>query len=104
MNKPWKKLSQEIVHQNPWWKYKHDTFEKTDGTVGNYYYGVCRGNSMVIPILPDGKLLLIRNYRYIRNQESIEFPCGGKEQGATPEQTAERELLEETGSVAEKLI
>lgn len=104
MLKKWKKLSEEVMHKNPWWTYKHDTFERVDGKVGDYYYGVCNGNAIVVPILPDGKILMINNYRYIRNQESLEFPCGGKELGSTAEETARRELLEETGYIAEKLI
>ncbi len=103
MLKKWKKLSEEVVHQNPWWIYKHDTFEKTDGSVGDYYYGACNGNSIVIPILPDGKTVLVRNYRYVCNEESIEFPCGGVEKGSTPEETAKRELLEETGYIVDTL-
>ena len=93
-----------MLHKNPWWTYKHDTFEKTDGTIGDYYYGECRGNVMIIPLLPDGRFVLIQAYRYIRNEESIEFPCGGIEEGSTPEQTAQKELLEETGYVIDKLV
>jgi len=104
MIQKWKKLSEEVLHQNPWWIYKHDTYEKTDGQTGDYYYGECRGNAMIIPVLPDGRFVMIHAYRYIRNEESIEFPCGGIEKGNTPEETAHKELLEETGYTIDELI
>ncbi len=104
MIKKWKKLSEEVIHKNPWWTYKHDTFEKTDGNIGDYFYGECRGNAMVIPVLPDGRIVMVNMYRYIRNEESLEFPCGGIEQGSTAEETAGKELLEETGYPADRLV
>lgn len=103
MLQPFKKLSEEVVQENPWWKYKRDTFETNDGTIGEYNYGEGRGSAMVIPVLPDGKIVMVEAIRYIWNRESIEFPCGGREPGESKEQTAKRELLEETGAVIKNI-
>jgi ADP-ribose pyrophosphatase len=57
----------------------------------------------VVPVDQDGQLLLVRQYRYTGNRDSIEFPCGGMKEGSTHEETARDELLEETGFMAEQL-
>lgn len=95
----------EIIHENPWTAYKHDVFEFSDGTKGDYYYveNPSSGCAMVVPVLDDGRLLLVSQYRYLRDKISIEFPCGGIAVGEQPEVTARRELLEETGYEAGEL-
>lgn len=52
---------------------------------------------MVIPVLDDGKVVLVMQYRYLRNMPSLEFPCGGVKKGHTHEETADLELAEEAG-------
>ena len=59
---------------------------------------VCHAGSVVIvPHLPDGRLLLVRQYRYAVRESLWELVAGGMERGETPRQSARRELLEETG-------
>jgi ADP-ribose pyrophosphatase len=58
---------------------------------------------MVVPVEDDGSLLLVNQYRYLVERESLEFPCGGVKPGATHEQTAREELAEETGRAAATL-
>ena len=57
----------------------------------------------VMGVLPDGKLLLIRNHRYSVGQKLIELPAGTLEKGEDPMNCAGRELLEETGYLAGRL-
>ncbi|MDO8509749.1 MAG: NUDIX hydrolase [bacterium] len=97
MTKHFKKMSEEIIHQNPWWEYKHDVFEYPDGEQSDYYYGQNHGSVMVIPMLDDGRLVLVSQYRYLRGKINIEFPRGGIGEGEPPQTGAERELIEETG-------
>jgi ADP-ribose pyrophosphatase len=47
--------------------------------------------------------LLVNQFRYLIERESLEFPCGGIKAGATAEQTALAELAEETGQMAMEL-
>lgn len=104
MLKHLKKLSEKIIHKNPWWTYKHDRYEKPDGKEGDYYYGVTPGNVMLVPVLPDGRVVLIRQSRYLLGKESIEFPAGGISPGETAVEAAQKELLEETGYRASDFI
>lgn len=102
MSKHLKKISEEILHKNPWWTYKHDQYEKPNGKVGDYYFAETGGISLVIPILTDGHIALTLQYRYLFDKESIEFPAGGIKPGSDSLRTAKEELLEETGWVAEQ--
>lgn len=99
-----KKTDEEVIHQNPWWTYKHDKFERIDGTYGDYFYAQTRDSAMVVPVLDDGRIILIRQYRYLQDKESIEFPCGQMKESEAPSEGAKRELLEETGYKVQDLI
>jgi len=95
--RPWKKLSGSILFQNPWWTYKRDAFELPSGKPGEYHYVHTNGSSMVVPVMGDGTLVLVNQYRYLAGKESLEFPCGSVKDGSTHDETARQELLEETG-------
>jgi ADP-ribose pyrophosphatase len=97
MSKRLKKVSEETLAQNPYWDYKHDVYELPDGTHGDYYYGEENGSAMIVPILDDGRLVLVVQQRYLRDKPSVEFPCGGLNKDETPQEGAARELQEETG-------
>jgi len=97
MSKRLKKVSEEVVSKNPFWDYKHDVYELSGGTIGDYYYGENNNSAMVVPILDDGRLVLVMQQRYLRDKPSVEFPCGGLDKDESPQEGAARELLEETG-------
>ena len=99
----WKKLSESVVFKNPWWTYKRDAFELPSGKAGEYHYVHTNGSSMVLPIMEDGTILLVNQYRYLLNRESLEFPCGSVKEGFTHDETARHELVEETGYSAGSL-
>lgn len=104
MKKPPKKISEEILHENPWWKCKKDIFEKSNGEQGEYHYGETSGAVMLVPIMDDGKIMLIRQYRYLTGKYSVEFPSGGIKHGETPLDAAGRELREEAGAIPDEFI
>ncbi|HLA69064.1 MAG TPA: NUDIX hydrolase [Bacteroidota bacterium] len=93
----WKKLTEKTLHKNSWWTYKVDSFEIGNEHRGEYHYVHTLGASLVIPVLPDGRIVLVRQYRYLCDRESLEFPCGGVKEGSSYEQTAREELAEEAG-------
>ena len=61
------------------------------------------GAVCIVPILPDGNLCLIRQYRYGPRDEFIEIPAGKLDTGEDPLVCAKRELQEEIGYIAGKL-
>jgi ADP-ribose pyrophosphatase len=59
---------------------------------------VChRGSVVVLPLLDDGRVLLVRQFRYATRKSLWELVAGGIEPGEAPRAAALRELLEETG-------
>src|SRR5689334_5817122 len=61
------------------------------------------GSVVVLPVLPDGRILLIQQYRYAARQFLWELVAGRIDPGETPIEGAARELKEETGYTARKL-
>ena len=102
--KPWKKISDTVVTKNPWWTYKQDECLLPSGKKGEYHYVHTNGSSMIIPVMSDGKVLTVKQFRYLLSRESIEFPCGSVKDGSTYDQTAWYELAEETGYSAGRLF
>lgn len=100
----YKKIVSELISKNPWWAYWHDKFFQSDGSTYDYYYAVTNNCAMIIPVLDDGRLVLVSQFRYLREKISVEFPCGGMVEGELPAQTALRELQEETGMISDDLM
>lgn len=100
-----------------------DTMQLPDGELAEYDYVHHKkgGGACVVPVLPDGRILLVRQYRPAVEADTLELPAGAREMissgginGGTPggkncgapedtRVTARRELREETGYRAEKL-
>lgn len=57
----------------------------------------------VLPLTPDGHVVLIRQYRFGSIGETLEIPGGLIDPGESPRVAAERELREETGYRAERI-
>ncbi len=51
----------------------------------------------IVPIDPEGNVLLVRQYRRPAGAEMLELPAGAVDDGEEPEAAAQRELQEETG-------
>ena len=61
------------------------------------------GACVLVPLLDDGRVCLIRNFRISVNETLVELPAGTLEPNEPPHVTAERELIEETGYRAAKI-
>jgi ADP-ribose pyrophosphatase len=61
------------------------------------------GAVVLLPLLDDGRLVLIRNYRIAAGERLIELPAGTLDPDEEPLQAAGRELAEETGYQARRL-
>ena len=65
------------------------------------------GGAAVVPVLSNGDVLLVKQFRYPMQESLLELPAGKIDPGETPEVTASRELAEEVGYTAgilEKLV
>lgn len=103
MIKKWKKIKQLNEIANNWWTYVVESVELPNGKNGEYHFVHTNGSSMVIPVLDDDRLIMVKQYRYLADRESIEFPCGSVKNGSDYLATALAELAEEAGVTTEKL-
>ena len=62
------------------------------------------GGAAVVPLLPDGSVVLIKQYRYLIGDTIWEIPAGRLEQGERPLDCARRELEEEVGYKATEVV
>ena len=78
-----------------------------DGTLHSREVVQHPGAVVILPLLADGRVCLIRNYRMTVGETLLELPAGTLDAGEDPDETARRELTEETGYRAsrwEKLL
>ena len=61
------------------------------------------GSAVVLPVFPDGRILLIRQYRHAAGEYLWELVAGHKEPNETFAEGAKRELIEETGYTAKSV-
>ncbi len=93
--KIWKTLSTKIIDKNPWTEYRMDEFEIPEKTNGNYYYMQSPGSVSIVAVNGEGKILLLKMYRYLAERFGLEFPGGGVKPGQTNEEAARAEFAEE---------
>lgn len=62
------------------------------------------GGAAALPVLPDGRILLIRQFRPALGKMIYEIPAGRLEPGESPRNCAERELREEAGYAAAQIV
>lgn len=79
---------------------RRDTVRLPDGLHATREYIQHPGAVAVVPLLDDGRIVLVRQYRYPVGKVLVEFPAGKRDPHETTLQCAMRELLEETGYVA----
>jgi ADP-ribose pyrophosphatase len=97
----WRTLHSEVVDANPYWSYVREDYALPDGRRGIYYYVQSPGSVIAVPVLDDGRLVFVRQYRYLNRREGLEFPGGGRKPGLDALTAAQAELREETGYIAE---
>lgn len=58
----------------------------------------------ILPLLPNGEILLNLNYRHATRSWELELPRGGRKTGQSPQEAATCELKEETGLEVDELV
>jgi ADP-ribose pyrophosphatase len=74
-----------------------------DGTVAERELVLHRGAVALVPMVDNEHVCLVRNRRYSVDRTLLEVPAGTIDPGESPDQTAERELREETGYQAGRI-
>jgi ADP-ribose pyrophosphatase len=90
-------VTSECVYSGVLLHVRSDRVRLPDGAVASREYIVHPGAAVILPRLPDGRVLFERQYRYPHRRVFIELPAGKREPAEDLLVTAQRELLEETG-------
>lgn len=94
--------SEEIYHGNLL-HVKRDLVKLPNGREAVREWVQHPGAAAVLPLLPDGRIVLVRQYRYPIQAVTLEIPAGKLDvTGEDPLDCAKRELKEETGYEAER--
>lgn len=93
-------VSGEEVYAGGFLHVHRDRVRLPDGSQAVREYIRHPGAVGIVAVLQDGRVLLVRQYRYPHRRDFIEIPAGKLEPQEPPLETGKRELLEETGYVA----
>lgn len=100
----WRTLASRAVYENPWIRVREDTAELPDGRTTMYGVIECRPAIGVLPFLDPDTVVLVGQYRYVAGGFYWEMPTGSMKVGETEEAAAQRELTEEAGYAATRLV
>jgi ADP-ribose pyrophosphatase len=95
-------VSGELVYDGALLKVRRDVVRLPDGSQGVREYIRHPGAVAVVALFDDGSVLLERQFRYPHGRDFIEIPAGKLEPGEPHLDSAKRELLEETGYLAQE--
>ena len=99
----WRIKSTKQIYSNDLIKLFEDTLD-LDGEDKIYIRAIRRNYSTIVPFISKNELLVIRSYRHLVDSIQVEAPSGYIEDAESPDQAAKRELQEETGYEAKKIV
>src|SRR4051812_46490432 len=94
------RIDGETAFEGRFLKVSRDRIELPDGSITHREFIRHPGAVVILPLLPDGRVLLERQFRYPNDRVFVEFPAGKIDPGEEPLACAKRELQEETGYTA----
>lgn len=97
-------LRSATVHRGRLLTVRVDTVRLSSGRETAREVVVHPGAIALVPLLPDGRVILVRQWRHAAGRALLEIPAGTREPGEDPAATAARELTEETGYTAARLV
>ena len=99
---PWKTIGSKSVYENPWIQLTEFDVVNPGGGLGIYGKVHFKNRAVGVMVLDAQRnTYLVGQFRYTLNEYSWEIPEGGGPVGTNPLDSAKRELLEETGLVAQ---
>jgi ADP-ribose pyrophosphatase len=90
-------LSSKLVYKGAVFGVRRDVVREPNGVRATREVITHPGSVVVLPVLPDGRIVLIRQYRHATRMYLWELVAGRIEAGEGVRQAAARELREETG-------
>jgi ADP-ribose pyrophosphatase len=97
-----KVVRSKVVYEGPVFGIRRDELIEPGGLRTSREVITHSGSVVVLPVLDDGRVVLIRQYRHAARQFLWELVAGRIDEGESPRKAAARELIEETGYHAKK--
>lgn len=94
---PPEKLEQKLFYKGRKFNYEVARLRLPNGAVGDWDCVRHPGGAMAVPVMADGRFVLVRQYRFVAEGRLLEFPAGTVEPNEAPAVTIRREIEEETG-------
>ncbi len=105
MAKPHAKLlSSKIIYTGKVFGVRQDVVVEPGGLEVTRDVVTHSGSVVVFPVLADGRIVLVRQYRHSAGDFLLEVVAGRMERGESPVTAARRELAEETGYRAKRFV
>ncbi len=101
---PWRRLSTRPVYENGWIRVREDQVAMPDGETSIYGVVECGGCVGVLPFLDTDTVVMVGQYRYVAGDFYWEMPTGGMQPGESEAEAVQRELAEEAGYEADRLV
>jgi ADP-ribose pyrophosphatase len=95
-------LRSKTIYRGPVFGIRRDEVEEPGGVRTTREVITHSGSVVVVPVLEDGRVLLIRQYRHAARAFLWELVAGRIDEGESPRKAAARELIEETGYRAKR--
>ncbi|EHR72402.1 NTP pyrophosphohydrolase [Burkholderiales bacterium JOSHI_001] len=95
-----RRLSGATVYQGNFLRVERDVVGLPDGGTATREYIIHPGAVCVLPLLDDGRVVMVRQHRHPLKQVLLEIPAGKLDAGEAVQRCGQRELLEETGYTA----
>ncbi len=92
-----KLLKSTVIYDGPIFGVRHDELIEPGGLETKRAVITHPGSVVVLPVLADGRIVMIRQYRHAAKQYMWELVAGRIDAGETAKKAASRELIEETG-------
>lgn len=96
-------LDRKALYEGNVFSVRQDRIAEPGGIVVTRDIVVHRGSVVILPIFPDGGILLARQYRHALGASLWELVAGRLEPGESKPAAARRELIEETGYTARRM-
>jgi 8-oxo-dGTP pyrophosphatase MutT (NUDIX family) len=97
-------LKTETLLQGRAFKIRRDTLKTPDGRETKFDIVEHGGSVVIVPVDADGNILFVRQYRHAAGMDMLELPAGTRDGDEPFADCAAREIREETGMEAGKLI
>ncbi|MBE7536545.1 MAG: NUDIX hydrolase [Anaerolineales bacterium] len=101
---PFTLLKSTALMQGRAFKIRRDTLRTPDGRETNFEIVEHGGSAVIIPVDDEGNIWFVRQYRHAAGADLLELPAGTRDGDEPFDECAAREIREETGMEAKRLL